>query len=88
MALISPIIQDGILTYLRDESPIQIVVDSPNWYAWLQSASTFTFRSEEGFFTARKERAGNRRGSATASCTGPIWVNRKNLRSSSCSRWQ
>ncbi len=64
MALISLIIQDGILTNLRDESPIQIVVDSSDWYAWLQSASTFTFRSEEGFFTARKERAGNRRGSA------------------------
>jgi len=63
MALISPIIQDGILTNLRDESPIQIVVDSADWYAWLQSATTFTFRSEEGFFTARKERAGNRRGS-------------------------
>ena len=64
MALISPIIQDGILTNLQDESPIQIVVGSSDWFAWLQSATTFTFRSEEGFFTARKERAGNRRGSA------------------------
>ncbi len=64
MAQISPIIQDGILTDLRDESPIQIVVDSSDWYAWLQTASTFTFRGEEGLFTARKERAGNRRGSA------------------------
>jgi len=63
MAQISPIIQDGILTDLRDESPIQIVVDSSDWYAWLQTASTFTFRGEEGLFTARKERAGNRRGS-------------------------
>src|SRR6266566_1017290 len=62
MAQISPIIQDGILTDLRDESPIQIVVNSSDWYAWLQTASTFTFRGEEGFFTARKERAGNRRG--------------------------
>src|SRR5436305_14457319 len=64
MAQISPIIQDGILTNLRDESPIQIVVDSSDWYVWLQSASTFIFRGEEGFFTARKERAGNQRGSA------------------------
>src|SRR5574340_1719140 len=64
MAQISQIIQDGILTNLRGESQIQIVVDSSDWYAWLQSATTFTFRSEEGFFTARKERAGNRRGSA------------------------
>src|SRR5437764_467740 len=62
MAQISPIIQDGILTDLRDESPIQIVVNSSDWYAWLQTALTFTFRSGEAHFTARKERAGNRRG--------------------------
>jgi predicted ATPase/DNA-binding CsgD family transcriptional regulator len=64
MAQVSPIIQDGILTDLRDESPVQIVVDSSDWYAWLQTASTFTFRDEEGSFTAHKERAGNRRGRA------------------------
>src|SRR5712692_4684996 len=62
MVQVSPIIQDGILTDLRDGSPVQIVVDSPGWYAWLASASTFTFRSEDGSFTAHKERAGNRRG--------------------------
>ncbi len=62
MAQVSPIIQDGILTDLRDGSPVQIVVDSSEWYAWLQRASTFTFRGEEGLFTAHKERAGNRRG--------------------------
>jgi hypothetical protein len=28
MAQISPTIQDGMLTDLRDESPVQIVVDS------------------------------------------------------------
>ncbi len=28
MAQVSPIIQDGILTYLRDGSPVQMVVDS------------------------------------------------------------
>jgi predicted ATPase/DNA-binding CsgD family transcriptional regulator len=64
MAQLSPIIQDGILTDLRDESPLQIVVDSSEWYAWLQTASTFTFRGEQGLFTAHKERAGNRRGRA------------------------
>src|SRR5260221_3730980 len=64
MAQVSPIIQDGILTDLRDESPVQIVVDSSDWYAWLQTASTFTFRGEDGSFTAHKERAGNRRGRA------------------------
>ena len=58
----SPIIQDGILTYLRDGHPAQIALDSSDWYVWLQTASTFTFRDEQGSFTARKERAGNRRG--------------------------
>jgi len=64
MAQVSPIIQNGVLTDLRDGSPVQIVVDSSDWYAWLQTASTFTFRGEEGRFTAHKERAGNRRGEA------------------------
>jgi predicted ATPase/DNA-binding CsgD family transcriptional regulator len=63
MAQVSPIIQDGILTDLQDGSPVRIVVDSCDWYSWLQTASTFTFRGEEGLFTAHKERAGNRRGS-------------------------
>jgi predicted ATPase/DNA-binding CsgD family transcriptional regulator len=64
MAQVSPIIHDGILTDLRDGSPVQIVVDTSDWYNWLQTASTFTFRGEEGLFTAHKERAGNRRGKA------------------------
>src|SRR6266566_4417734 len=62
MTQLSPIIQDGILTDLRDGSPVQIVVDSSDWYAWLQTASTFAFRGEHGSFTAHKERAGHRRG--------------------------
>src|SRR5437667_830466 len=62
MAQVSPIIQNGILTYLQDGSFVQMVVDSSDWYDWLQTASTFTFRNEHGSFTARKERAGNRRG--------------------------
>jgi predicted ATPase/DNA-binding CsgD family transcriptional regulator len=64
MAQTPPIIQDGILTDLRDRFPVQIVVDSSDWYAWLQTASIFTFRGEHGSFTAHKEHAGNRRGGA------------------------
>src|SRR5258707_6489742 len=64
MAQVSPIIQDGILTDLRDGSFVQIAVDSCDWYAWLQTDSTFTFRGKDGSFTAHKERAGNRRGRA------------------------
>ncbi len=58
----TPIIQDGILTYQQDGHPAQVVVDTSDWYAWLQTASTFTFRGKHGSLTARKERAGNRRG--------------------------
>jgi hypothetical protein len=64
MAQTPSIIQDGILTDLRDGRPTQLVVGSPDWYAWLQTASTFTFRGEHGSLTAHKERAGNWRGSA------------------------
>src|SRR5207244_1531543 len=35
---------------------------TPYWYAWLTTASTFAFTSDSGTFTARKERAGNKRG--------------------------
>jgi predicted ATPase/DNA-binding CsgD family transcriptional regulator len=64
MTQTSPIIQDGILTYQLDGQPAQVVVDSADWYGWLETASTFTFRSEDGSFTAHKERAGNWRGRA------------------------
>jgi LuxR family maltose regulon positive regulatory protein len=66
-----PIIQDGILTSQLDGHSVQVVVDSADWYGWLETASTFTFRGEDGSFTAPKERAGNRRGRAywRASCT-------------------
>jgi hypothetical protein len=62
MVQTSPIIEDGVLTYQQDGHTTQLVVDSPDWYAWLQTASTFTFCSEHSSFTAHKERAGNRRG--------------------------
>src|SRR6266699_7115077 len=71
MAQTPPIIQNGILTYQLDGQPAQVMVDSADWYGWLETASTFTFRGEHGSFTAHKERAGNRRGRAywRAYCT-------------------
>jgi NB-ARC domain len=57
-----PIIEEETLTYLQGDSTAQVMVGSARWYAWLETASTFTFRSGQGHFTARKERAGNRRG--------------------------
>jgi predicted ATPase/DNA-binding CsgD family transcriptional regulator len=63
MAQRSPIVKDGLLTYPQGGSSAQVEVDSADWYTWLETASSFAFRSEHGSFTARKERAGNRRGS-------------------------
>jgi predicted ATPase/DNA-binding CsgD family transcriptional regulator len=57
-----PRIQGNILTYHQSGQPAQLLVDTSDWYAWLRTASTFTFQSEHGTFTARKERAGSRRG--------------------------
>src|SRR5215469_13471223 len=62
MARTPPIIQDGLLTYHLGEQTAQVLVDSADWYGWLEGASIFTFRGEDGTFTAHKERAGNRRG--------------------------
>jgi hypothetical protein len=63
MAHRPPIVKDGLLTYPQGGSSAQVEVDSADWYTWLETASSFAFRSEQGSFTARKERAGNRRGS-------------------------
>src|SRR5262249_4658405 len=38
------------------------IVGTPAWYAWLNTATTFAFRSEVGTFTARREQAGHKRG--------------------------
>src|SRR5579859_1818909 len=58
------IIQDGILTYQRNEQVAQAVIGSLEWESWLETASSFTFDSPTGGFTARRERAGNQRGRA------------------------
>jgi predicted ATPase/DNA-binding CsgD family transcriptional regulator len=57
-----PLIQDDTLTYHQAGQPAQLLVDTADWYAWLRTASTFAFHGEQGTFTARKERAGSRRG--------------------------
>ena len=56
------IVQNGVLLYASQGQHRTIIVGTPSWYAWLETATTFTFTCEEGSFTARKMRAGNRRG--------------------------
>jgi LuxR family transcriptional regulator, maltose regulon positive regulatory protein len=62
MASRTPIIQDTVLTYQQNEQVMRLMVDTSEWYRWLSGASIFAFRDEQGTFTARKERAGNKRG--------------------------
>src|SRR5579863_776945 len=57
-----PLVRDTLLVDRREEHEQMLTVETPEWYAWLADAETFTFTSPSGTFTARKEQAGNRRG--------------------------
>ncbi|HEX6552282.1 MAG TPA: LuxR C-terminal-related transcriptional regulator [Ktedonobacteraceae bacterium] len=57
-----PVVQDAILIYQHDGQDERLQVGTPAWYAWLNTARTFAFRSALGTFTARKEQASNKRG--------------------------
>jgi predicted ATPase/DNA-binding CsgD family transcriptional regulator len=57
-----PLIQGNILTCQQSGQSTQLLLGTSDWYDWLDTASTFTFQSEYGNFTARKERAGSGRG--------------------------
>jgi predicted ATPase/DNA-binding CsgD family transcriptional regulator/Tfp pilus assembly protein PilF len=62
MAQNHPMVHEDRLVYQLDGRTQEVMLGTPEWYAWLAMASTFTFRSTSGTFTARKERAGNQRG--------------------------
>ena len=51
----TPHVEDTTLVG-SSRSPSSITVGSPEWYAWLEQATTFAFHSAQGSFTARKER--------------------------------
>ncbi len=55
-------VQNGYLVYEQQDQHVVVLLDTPSWYAWLETATTFTFTGEEGTFTAHKAPAGNRRG--------------------------
>ncbi len=48
--------------YLQDEQKQKLTVGTAAWFSWLETASTFSFVSEEGRFTARQEQASQQRG--------------------------
>jgi len=62
MAKMTPLVRGDRLIYQQDEHEQVLAVETPAWFAWLATASTFAFTSDTGTFTARKERAGNQRG--------------------------
>src|SRR5260370_9045377 len=58
----TPIIRRDTLVYQQEGQEQTLVVGTSAWYAWLRTATTFVFTCDSGTFTARKERAGNKRG--------------------------
>jgi hypothetical protein len=44
----TPTVQGETLVYLQDEQERELTVGTPVWFAWLETASTFSFVSEKG----------------------------------------
>src|SRR5262252_9056160 len=59
---VKPVVQGETLMYRRDRQDQRLQVGTPAWFAWLNTARSFTFRNALGTFTARKEPASNKRG--------------------------
>ncbi|MFL5659016.1 MAG: hypothetical protein ACJ8CB_33145, partial [Ktedonobacteraceae bacterium] len=59
---VTPTVQGETLVYRQDGQEQVLPVDTAAWFAWLETASTFSFGSSEGSFTARREQAGHKRG--------------------------
>jgi LuxR family maltose regulon positive regulatory protein len=62
MAKMTPLVRGGRLIYQQDEHEQVLEVETPDWFAWLQTISTFAFTCDAGSFTARKEHSSNQRG--------------------------
>ena len=61
-ALRSGVVSGETLVYQLEAQEIAVPLGSPAWYTWLEQAHSFSFRNDEGTFTAHKARASNRRG--------------------------
>src|SRR6516162_2907109 len=62
MARATPIIRGNILHYRQQGKEETLIVESAEWYRWLDTVSLFAFKRQDGSLTARKERASNTRG--------------------------
>ncbi len=58
----TPTVEGNTLVYRQGEQEHVLTVGTAAWFAWLENASTFSFVSAEGSFTARHERSGHKRG--------------------------
>src|SRR5690349_5556532 len=58
----TPTVQGKTLVYQQDGQEQVLTVGTAAWFAWLETASTFSFVSETGSLTARREQAGHKRG--------------------------
>jgi LuxR family maltose regulon positive regulatory protein len=57
------VVLDTTLVYQQSGRQMTLAVGTPSWFSWLQSAASFTFKCEEGSFTAHRSRASSGRGS-------------------------
>ncbi len=55
-------VQNGCLMYEQQGQRVVVLLDTPAWFAWLETATSFTFTCDEGTLTAHNASAGNRRG--------------------------
>jgi predicted ATPase/ATP/maltotriose-dependent transcriptional regulator MalT len=62
MARTTPTIQTNQLFYREHGNELQLTIGSPEWYTWLETATSFIFHDPSGSFTARRERSTNKRG--------------------------
>ncbi|HVU69061.1 MAG TPA: LuxR family transcriptional regulator, partial [Ktedonobacteraceae bacterium] len=56
------VVEENCLIYQQDGHPVRVELDTPAWQDWLENATSFSFKSAEGNFTAHKTRASNGRG--------------------------
>lgn len=56
------VVSDKTLFYQQDTLEISTQLDSSDWYTWLAQARSFSFKSDDGSFTAYKARTSNKRG--------------------------
>src|SRR5215472_10937489 len=58
----TPTVEGDTLVCRQGEQEHVLIVGTAAWFAWLENASTFSFVSAAGSFTARHERSGHKRG--------------------------